>query len=90
MNESIKHFLFLCRASITITAQMICQLAHQLFFENDFDDADDNGNDAWNWQDDFIELPHGVFWKKADDFCTCAGDVSVFENVIFSCLEHGV
>jgi len=61
----------------TITAKHICEMVDKLVYHNEFDDnvinyttADDK---QWQWNDDFLTLPHGVFWKKANSYCSCEG-----------------
>jgi hypothetical protein len=58
--------------SKTITAQKICEIVDTVVLENDFDD-NVKTDDKWVWGDDLVTLPHGVFWKKADAYCSCQG-----------------
>ena len=48
-----------------IFEESICKIVHEMVLENDFDD---DAKPQWsNWE---IDFHHGVFWKKADAYCS--------------------
>lgn len=51
---------------IVITYQQICDIANTVVYENHFDDD----KSVTQWDDIIYEGGHGVFWKKAESFCS--------------------